>query len=122
MYTWSDLVPGSDYEVYVFALEGFFGSIQQNVQITGQGSPVTFSQNFNQNDLFINDELGSSTRPLSSYAKTVTADPNRRNACASSTPIGPPPMTAIFFPVLGAQAMGYLRPLCNSRSATKRFN
>ena len=72
--TFSDLVAGDDYEVYVFGLEGFFASVQQDVQISGAGTPITFTQNFNQNNLFINDEAGSSSRPLSSYAEIVTAD------------------------------------------------
>ena len=72
--TWGDLTPGTDYEVYVFGLEGFFPDIQQDVQITGAGSPVTFTQNFTQGNLYINDEAGSSARSLSSYAEIVTAD------------------------------------------------
>lgn len=72
--TWSDLTPGTDYEVYVFGLEGFYDSIQQDVRITGAGSPVDFTQSFDQNSLFINGELGSNTRSLTSYAEIVTAD------------------------------------------------
>ena len=72
--TWSDLTAGDSYEVYVFGLEGYYSSIQQTVQISGTGSPGTFVQNLNQNQLFVNGEMGSSGRPLSSYAKIATAD------------------------------------------------
>lgn len=71
--TWSGLTSGTDYEVYVFALEGFYGSIVQDVQITGQNTE-SFTQNVTQNELVINDQTGASTAPLSSYAKLVTAD------------------------------------------------
>jgi len=72
--TWSDLTAGDNYEVYVFGLEGHFSSSQQTVGITGGGTPITFAQNLNKNQLFVNDELGSSGRPLSSYAKIAAAD------------------------------------------------
>ncbi|MGI9516961.1 MAG: trypsin-like serine protease [Pirellulaceae bacterium] len=72
--TYSDLTPQADYEVYVMAAEGFFSSIQQRITITGDGTPVTFDQNFVQNQLFVNDQLGDSTRQLSEYAQVITAD------------------------------------------------
>ena len=74
--TWSDLTAGTNYEVYVFGLEGYYPDIQQDVTITGAGTPVSFLQNFATNNLFINDAVGSSSQPLSAYAKTVTADSN----------------------------------------------
>ena len=58
--TWSGLVPGNDYEVYVFGLEGFFREIRQDVQITGAGTPINFTQSFDLGKLYINDEAGSS--------------------------------------------------------------
>lgn len=70
--TWSGLTDGADYEVYVFGLEGFYQSIQQDVTITADGSAISFPQNFNNSDLFINDQVGSNSLPLSSYAKVVT--------------------------------------------------
>ncbi len=76
---WSDLKADTSYEVYVFGLEGFWEiPIQQDVTITGSGSPVTFRQEFDKQDLFINDAIGSSTVPLSAYAKVVAADANRQ--------------------------------------------
>ena len=72
--TWSDLTAGDRYEVYVFGLEGHFSSVQQTVQISGGGAPISFAQNLNRNQLFVNGEMGSSARPLSSYAKIAAAD------------------------------------------------
>ena len=72
--TWSDLTADADYEVYVFGLEGSFSSIQQDVTITGAGTPLNFPQNFNTNDLFINDAVGSSAQPLSASAKLITSN------------------------------------------------
>lgn len=74
--TYSDLTPGTDYEVYVMAAEGFYASISQRVTITGDGTPVVFDQVFNQNELFVNDQLGDSTRSLAEYAQVITADAN----------------------------------------------
>ncbi|WP_167546552.1 reprolysin-like metallopeptidase [Stieleria maiorica] len=73
-FTWSDLNPQNTYEVYVFGLESFYSSIQQNVMITGAGPAISFLQDFNQNELSINDHIGSSMLPLSSYA--VLVEPN----------------------------------------------
>ena len=73
---YSDLTPGQDYEIYVMAAEGFFDSISQRVTISGQGSDVTFDQNFGSDQLFINGELGDNTRSLSEYAQVITADSN----------------------------------------------
>jgi hypothetical protein len=70
---WSDLNPLLDYEIYVFGLEGFFDTIEQNVTVTGDTS-TSFEQRFNQNELFINDQIGDSSRTLSEYALVVGAD------------------------------------------------
>ncbi|MEM7456659.1 MAG: trypsin-like serine protease [Planctomycetota bacterium] len=72
--TYSDLTPGANYEIYVMSAEGFFSSIQQQVTISGAGAPVSFAQNFNIDQLFINDQLGDSSRNLSEYAQIITAD------------------------------------------------
>ena len=72
--TYSDLTPGVDYEIYVMALEGFFSSIEQEVTISGAGAPVTFNQIFNLNELFINDQIGDSSRSLNEYAQVITAN------------------------------------------------
>ena len=72
---WSDLNPLLEYEIYVLALEGFYDSIEQNVTVTGDTS-TSFEQRFDQTDLFINDQLGSSSQSLSDYALVVGADSN----------------------------------------------
>ena len=74
--TYSDLTPGADYAIYVFGLEGLYASISQRVTISGEGEPLTFDQNYNVDTLFINDQVGESSRQLSDYAQVVTADSN----------------------------------------------
>jgi hypothetical protein len=73
---YSDLIPLKNYEVYVMAAEGFFDTIDQSVTIAGEGSPVSFDQTFDIEDLFINDQVGDSTRDLSEYAQLIQADAN----------------------------------------------
>ena len=71
--TWSGLTTGTDYEVYVFGLEGsLLDNIEQDVTITGANS-VSFRQTFAKNKLFINDQIGSSS-PLSTFAKIIEAN------------------------------------------------
>lgn len=73
-FVWSDLTPGSEYEVYVFGLESFFQPITQTVTITGAGTPISFLQTFNVGQLFVNDRLGSDLEDLSSFAQVAVAD------------------------------------------------
>ncbi|WP_158520982.1 choice-of-anchor Q domain-containing protein [Fuerstiella marisgermanici] len=68
--TWSDLNASNTYEVYVFGLDRFADN--QNVTITGAGTPVSFAQNFAANQLFVNGVLGSSSLDLGAFAETVT--------------------------------------------------
>ncbi|MGI9475016.1 MAG: reprolysin-like metallopeptidase, partial [Rubripirellula sp.] len=72
--TWSGLAAGTEYEIYVFGLEGHYASIEQTVTIAGEGAPVQFDQNFDRGNLQVNGQLGSSALPLSSLASVVTAD------------------------------------------------
>ena len=72
-FVYSELLPSTDYFVYVFSAEGFFDTIEQTVSIQGSGAAVSFEQRFNQDDLFINDQLGDSSRELSEYAQVITA-------------------------------------------------
>ena len=72
--TYSDLKPFADYEVYVLSAEGFFSSIEQTVTITGDGTPVSFDQIFAIDQLFVNDQIGDSSRSLAEYAQIITAD------------------------------------------------
>ncbi|MDG2012917.1 MAG: trypsin-like serine protease [Pirellulaceae bacterium] len=69
--TLQDLSPNAQYEVFVMAAEGFYTSIQQVVTITGTGTPTVFNQNFATDTLFINGEVGDSTRTLDEYAAVI---------------------------------------------------
>ncbi|MEM7313776.1 MAG: choice-of-anchor B family protein, partial [Planctomycetota bacterium] len=71
--TYSDLVPGAEYSLFVFAAESFYSSIQQRVTVTGD-STMTFDQSFTSQQLFVNDQVGDSSRQLSEYAKVMAAD------------------------------------------------
>ena len=84
---YSDLVASTDYLVYVMSAEGIFDSIQQSVSIQGLGSAVVFEQQFNQGDLFINDQIGDSSRNLEEYAQLITSDINGQ-ITVNVTPIG----------------------------------
>jgi|GEM_PF-4276648 len=73
VYTWRDLTPGAAYDVFFFGIARF---LTQDVTITGAGTPIAFSQTDlpgNVDDLYINSELGDSSRTLDSYALTVIA-------------------------------------------------
>jgi len=75
--TYQDLTPGTDYEIYVLAVDSFFaGGVQQDVTITGDGTPVTFLQSVPQGNLFVNGSVGDSGSNLADFAETVTADAN----------------------------------------------
>ena len=71
--TWSGLQPNTQYRIFIFAL-GIFGSIDQNISITGSGVPITFVQNTAVNILCVND-LPSSSDNLDTFGKTVTSTP-----------------------------------------------
>jgi hypothetical protein len=87
--TFSDLVPGLGYKLWILGLSAFNYSNQ--VVITGAGTPSSFSQTGLANQLFINDELGSSARTLDSYAETVTADANGRISVLLANPAAATP-------------------------------
>ena len=69
---WSGLEPGSPYEVYVFGAD--VETNTQRVTITGGGVSTSFVQTLGAQELFINGEVGQSTRELPSYADVVLAD------------------------------------------------
>ena len=81
---WSDLTPGTQYEIYIFGTEGYSGpayaayTISQTVTITGSGidNPAPFYQDSTSHDyeLIINDQIGDWSQKLTDYAKIVTAD------------------------------------------------
>lgn len=71
--TFQQLFPLSSYEVYVFS--GDTVANDQSVTISGAGT-VQFNQDYDAQNLFINDEVGDSARSLSSYAELVESDAN----------------------------------------------
>jgi hypothetical protein len=70
--TLSGLTPGQSYPVYVFGLRGG-SSYSQSITLIGSNTE-TFTQAASSDTLTINDQVGSSSSSLSSYAKTITAD------------------------------------------------
>ena len=69
--TWSNLVPNQVYDIFVFGNDII--AENQLVTITGAGTPTVFSQNFPNDNLFVNGLLGSNA-PLSTFAVPITAD------------------------------------------------
>lgn len=79
--TWSDLVPGADYNLWIMGAEWFgSSSFGQIVTIDGGGTdPPPFTMDFllsGLNNLLINDQVASSTSDFSDYAIQTTADEN----------------------------------------------
>lgn len=73
-FTFSDLVPGLHYEVWVFGGNPYGDTIHE-VTITGQGSPIQFNQTFAANDsgaLWINGQIGSNAA-LNTFAVLAQA-------------------------------------------------
>ena len=75
--TWSDLVPGRLYGIYVFGLDGDdTRALGQMVTITGVTTLPTFTQALVDGDLQVNDQTGSSSQDLSFFEEVVEADAN----------------------------------------------
>ncbi|WP_394993960.1 3-coathanger stack domain-containing protein [Emticicia sp.] len=72
-FTWSGLQANTKYLIFVFGL-GVFGPMNQNVTITGSGTPIAFIQNAASNILLVNDQV-SSTDILTNFSKTMTSSP-----------------------------------------------
>ncbi|MCA9084628.1 MAG: hypothetical protein KDA81_11260, partial [Planctomycetaceae bacterium] len=75
--TFSDLVPGQSYEIYVFGGDVFSGN--QQVTITAPATATTldqFTQNHVANQLIVNSEVGDNSRSIASFASYSTADAN----------------------------------------------
>ncbi|MCC9601569.1 M12 family metallo-peptidase [Stieleria sp. JC731] len=72
--TFSDLVPGAEYAVYVFAYEHYTATFVNNVTITGSNTD-SFTQ-VPDSTLYVNGQIGSSSNPLESYASLIVADAN----------------------------------------------
>ncbi|MFT5191610.1 MAG: hypothetical protein ACI9DF_004572 [Verrucomicrobiales bacterium] len=72
--TWSDLVPGQDYGVFVFGLDNdATRALSQTVEISGATTLPTFTQNLVEQQLMVNDSTGSSAQNLETYEKVVAA-------------------------------------------------
>lgn len=72
-FVWSGLEANTKYQVFVFGL-GRFGPMNQNVTITGSGTPIAFVQNAAQSIMLINDQT-SSTGILTNFGKNMTSSP-----------------------------------------------
>lgn len=68
------LKPLEPYKIYVFGLRG--GAALSHGVALGGGRGVALSQQAPDGVLAINEQVGSSQRPLSSYAKTLTSSGN----------------------------------------------
>ncbi|MEZ5559856.1 MAG: hypothetical protein R3E86_15090 [Pseudomonadales bacterium] len=68
------LKPLEPYKIYVFGLRGG-AELSQGVALAG-GKGISLSQKAPDGVLAINDQLGSDSRPLSSYARTLTSSRN----------------------------------------------
>ena len=73
--TWSDLVAGNQYRVYVFGLENAAGNYIHDITLAGSNT-VNFTQTLTNGELYVNDAIGSSSNQLDTYADLVTADGN----------------------------------------------
>ena len=71
--TLSGLTPGQSYPVYVFGLRT--SAYSQSINLIGSNT-ITFTQAAGAGALTINDQVGSNSSNLSSYAKIITADPS----------------------------------------------
>lgn len=71
-FTFSDLIPGNDYEVFLFGGDTSSPPFSQSVTITGAGTVGPFVQSWSGNS-FVN-QLPSSSAALDSFAVTVAAD------------------------------------------------
>lgn len=68
-FTFSDLEPLTVYEIYVFGTNDGPGG--NHVELLGNGPAINFTQTLAANQLAINGQTGSRTRPLSDYARTI---------------------------------------------------
>jgi len=82
------LTPGAEYAVWVFNMSSEFGLelALYDVLIEGGGAPINFVQTIDPQDLWINEEIGDDTRPLSDYALFQTADANGMITVTSGLP------------------------------------
>ncbi|MAE62839.1 MAG: hypothetical protein CMJ18_01085, partial [Phycisphaeraceae bacterium] len=76
VFDYTDLLPSTEYEVYVFGLDTRIN--KQDVMIRGEGAPVTFTQTYDTEELVVNREFGDSTRLLGTYRQVVTSTTSGR--------------------------------------------
>ncbi len=76
--TWSDLIPGRLYGVYLFGLDADSNADNrgQMVTIAGATTLPSFTQTLSDNQLRVNDAIGSSAQNLELNEKVVAADSN----------------------------------------------
>lgn len=75
--TWSDLIPGRTYGVYVFGLDGSAtDNFSQTVTISGATSLPEFTQNLVNDEIYVNAMTGSEAQPLTFYERSVAANAN----------------------------------------------
>ena len=67
-----NLIPGAQYDVWVFGLRGF--AMNNRITIEGGGAPVTFDQVGGSGELFVNDSIGDPGSTLADFAVQQTAD------------------------------------------------
>lgn len=68
----SGLIPNGQYYLWIFGLRGDV-RLTQSVTVTGTSLQLSYTQSQAYQVLAVNDEAGSSTRTLESYADTVQA-------------------------------------------------
>jgi subtilisin-like proprotein convertase family protein len=111
-FKWSDLDPETIYNVYVFGLTSLISGLN-NVVIAGAGDPVVFNQSLSTNNLFINDQAGSSDLTLADFSRAVTSTGTGEITITVSAPPGS----------LGISLSGLaLRPIGPSSIAGQKWN
>lgn len=101
IFTWSGLEANSKYILFVFGL-GVFGPMNQNVTITGSGTPIAFVQNAASNIMLINDQT-SSTGILTNFGKTMTSSPTGTITITATSNLG---NTEMSFAGIGIRRVG----------------
>ena len=76
--TWSDLTPGTEYNLWLFLAENYSNTASQTVTISGGGTnPAPFTMDNNSvssNTLFVNGQIADSSKTLDDDAVRATAD------------------------------------------------
>ncbi|MCA9135338.1 MAG: hypothetical protein KDB00_01230, partial [Planctomycetales bacterium] len=74
--TWKDLIPGQEYDLWLFLSENYGNTVAQNVTIVGAQTLPTFLMDSNPigSSLLVNDVVADPARTLSDDAKRAVAD------------------------------------------------